>query len=159
MSHTLGGRGNWRGRSIESVKIPSRVTTSDNEVIIEQSGVLDSDIMEGEIHGNGTDVLIGLSNLKDFHNTSVFGSGQKGIAIGYLQGSTHFCAFSSNGTAATSIVQFPVPKDTATHLFHIKIFSSSDRIECTLDTIHKVTLTTNIPLLGEVPNVISYGIY
>lgn len=125
---------------------------------LNQSGTLEGDVLEGEITGNGNDVLVGLSNVKQFDSNTVFLNNQKGIAIGYLVGSTHFCAFSNNGSgAATSVTQFPVLKDKTTHLF--KIQRSLTKIECWLDTSYKLTLTTNIPAFGEQLNLVTYGFY
>jgi hypothetical protein len=154
MSHS-GRRFRNTGSRISN-KIPERV----NVPIIDelnQSGKLEADVIEGKFQGNGLDVLVGLSNVKDFDNTSVFLTNQKGIAVGYLEGSTNFCAFSNSGSAATAtVISFPILKDRALHDFSITRYS--DKVECVIDG-QKVTLTTNIPSFSEVLKVITYGLY
>lgn len=154
MSHTGRKYRNFGARI--SNKIPEKVRVSITEEL-NQSGKLESDVMEGKFQGNGLDVLVGLSNIKDFDNNVVFLTNQKGIAIGYLENSVNFCTFTNAGTgAATTIAQFPILKDRTLHDFSITRYSN--RVECIIDG-HKVTITSNIPQFGEVLKVISYGLY
>lgn len=155
MSHT----GNRKYHNIRRL-LGDRVEYKPTKVIIDPNikieGNHNGDEFTGIFSGNGEKVLIGLSDMDNFID-DVFDGAQKGVAIGYLENSTHFAIYTNDGmgnpVTITTLSKF---KDTVDHNFIIRLYS--DRITIIFDG-EENTLSTNIPVLGDNLKLITVGLY